>query len=41
MFLFIYWHIFSADFGLSTVVANNVHRQTVCGTPGYCGKFAT
>lgn len=30
---------FSADFGLSKMVSNDVTMQTVCGTPGYCGKL--
>lgn len=25
-----------ADFGLSKIIDNDVHMQTVCGTPGYC-----
>lgn len=25
-----------ADFGLSKIIDNEVHMQTVCGTPGYC-----
>ena len=27
-----------ADFGLSKILTNNATMQTVCGTPGYCGK---
>ena len=28
-----------ADFGLSKILSNNATMQTVCGTPGYCGKL--
>jgi len=28
----------TADFGLSKIIESEVQMQTVCGTPGYCGK---
>lgn len=31
--------IFSADFGLSKIVDDQVTMKTVCGTPGYCGEL--
>lgn len=30
-----------ADFGLSKIVSSEVTMQTVCGTPGYVGKFVS
>lgn len=29
---------FSADFGLSKIMDDQVTMRTVCGTPGYCGE---
>ena len=31
----------TADFGLSKIIGPEVQMQTVCGTPGYCGKCLT
>lgn len=33
--------IFSADFGLSKIIDDQVTMKTVCGTPGYCGELVT
>lgn len=30
---------FTADFGLSKIVDDQVTMKTVCGTPGYCGEY--
>ena len=30
-----------ADFGLSKMLSQDVQMQTVCGTPGYCGKYSS
>lgn len=31
----------TADFGLSKIIDDQVTMKTVCGTPGYCGKFSS
>lgn len=31
--------IFTADFGLSKIIDEQVTMKTVCGTPGYCGEL--
>ena len=34
----IYFSI-AADFGLSKIIGAEVTTNTVCGTPGYCGRY--
>lgn len=34
-----FFSCFSADFGLSKIIDDQVTMKTVCGTPGYCGQY--